>query len=144
MQKLKKVLYRARDFSHENVCEIQKESEAQDLSKLKFALQTEGSILKIYFTTMKEQKRVLVQNAMSEFQRKMKNIPKEKQTKFKETKNLFQSVDHICHDDNLFYGYTYFPSYSLWQKGYESLFPLIVPIVSTKGKNYGVLIPTTH
>lgn len=55
--KLKRVLYRARDKSNETLLGIDMHSEASDLAKIKAALERNGCILEISFTTIAKQKK---------------------------------------------------------------------------------------
>jgi hypothetical protein len=43
----------------------------------------------------------------------MKNVPKDRRHTYKEPDDLYNCLNHIRESDNLIYGYTYFPSYSL-------------------------------
>ena len=43
----------------------------------------------------------------------MKNVPKDRRHTYKEPNDLYNCLNHIRESDNLIYGYTYFPSYSL-------------------------------
>jgi hypothetical protein len=63
--KLKKMLYRARDKSHEIIYGIDTHTEASDLAKLKAVLERNGYVLEISFTTITKQRKVLAQNCRS-------------------------------------------------------------------------------